>query len=206
MKNTDFKQNITPKQALHLLKKGHERFKNNQSQIQSLFQKANAVSQNPSPFAAVLTCMDSRTTPELIFDQGIGNIFTLRLAGNVATQPILGSLEYTVAVAHIKLIVVMGHTCCAAVKAACNFTGMENLYSLLSDIQTCIPRELTEVIDRTGENQSFVDKVALLHVKQAARQLEERSSVIRQHVYTNAIKIVPAMYNISTGIATFYDD
>lgn len=206
MKNTGFKQNIMPGQALHLLKKGHERFKNNRSQIQGLFQKANAVSQNPSPFAAVLTCMDSRTPPELIFDQGIGNIFTLRLAGNVATQPILGSLEYTVAVAHIKLILVMGHTCCAAVKAACNFTGMENLYTLLSDIQTCIPRELTEVSDRTGENQSFVDKVALLHVKQAARQLEERSSVIRQHVYTNAIKIVPAMYNVSTGIATFYDD
>lgn len=205
MKNTGSKKSITPEQALHLLKKGHERFKNNQSQIQGLFQKANAVSQNPPPFAAVLTCMDSRTTPELIFDQGIGNIFTLRLAGNVATQPILGSLEYTVAVAGIKLIVVMGHTCCAAVKAACNFTGTENLYTLLSDIQTCIPQELTEVSDRTGENQSFVDKVALLHVKQAARQLEERSSLIRQHVYTNTIKIVPAMYNVSTGITTFYD-
>ncbi|MGN7787447.1 carbonic anhydrase [Niabella sp. 22666] len=204
MKNTGFKKDITPEQALHLLKKGHERFKNNQSQMQGLFQKANAVNQNPSPFAAVLTCMDSRTTPELIFDQGIGHIFTLRLAGNVATQPILGSLEYTVAVARIKLILVMGHTCCAAVKAACNFTGTENLYTLLSDIQTCISRELTEVSDRTGENQSFVDKVALLNVKQAARQLEERSNIIRQHVYTNTIKIVPTMYNVSTGIVTFY--
>ncbi|MNY17613.1 Carbonic anhydrase 2 [compost metagenome] len=126
------------------------------------------------------------------------------MAGNVVSPHILGSLEYTILAAGAKLIVVMGHTGCAAVKSACNNVMIENLSGLLREVKICIPQELTENTDRTGENESFVNKVAVLNVYRSIQQILEQSSAIRQLADSAEIKIVPAMYDLSTGIVSFY--
>lgn len=194
---------MTPDLALQLLQDGHERFKKGHTARPNLLQKVQETKDEPRPFAAILTCMDSRVPAELIFDQSIGDIFNIRVAGNVVSQHILGSLEYTITVAGAKLIVVMGHTGCGAVKSACNHVMMENLSGLLREVKISIPQELTENDNRTGENESFVNKVAVLNVHRSVQQLLEQSSTIRQLEAAGAIKIVPAMYDVSAGKVNF---
>lgn len=194
---------MTPDLALQLLQDGHERFKKGHTARPNLLQKVQETKDEPRPFAAILTCMDSRVPAELIFDQSIGDIFSIRVAGNVVSQHILGSLEYTITVAGAKLIVVMGHTGCGAVKSACNHVMMENLSGLLREVKISIPQELTENDNRTGENESFVNKVAVLNVHRSVQQLLEQSSTIRQLEAAGAIKIVPAMYDVSAGKVNF---
>lgn len=194
---------MTPDLALQLLQDGHERFKKGHTARPNLLQKVQETKDEPRPFAAILTCMDSRVPAELIFDQSIGDIFNIRVAGNVVSQHILGSLEYTITVAGAKLIVVMGHTGCGAVKSACNHVMMENLSGLLREVKISIPQELTENDNRTGENESFVNKVAVLNVYRSVQQLLEQSSTIRQLEAAGAIKIVPAMYDVSAGKVNF---
>jgi len=195
---------MTPDMALQLLQDGHERFQKGQSAHANLLQKVQETKDDPRPFAAILSCMDSRVAAELIFDQSIGDIFNIRVAGNVVSQHILGSLEYTILTAGVKLIIVMGHTGCGAVKSACNNVMIENLLGLLREVKISIPQELTENYDRSGENESFVDKVAVLNVYRSQQQILEQSSAIRQLADHGEIKIVPAMYNISMGCVQFY--
>lgn len=195
---------MTPDLALHLLQDGHERFQNGHTARRSLLQKVQETKDEPKPFAAILSCMDSRVAAELIFDQSIGDIFNIRIAGNVVSQHILGSLEYAIATAGAKLIVVMGHTSCGAVKGACNHVMIENLSGLLREVKISIPQELTENDDRTGENESFVNKVAVLNVYRSVQQILEQSSTIRQLADSGEIKVVPAMYDVSLGQVTFY--
>ena len=195
---------MTPDLALQLLQDGHERFQKGHTTRNNLLQKVQETKDDPKPFAAILSCMDSRVPAELIFDQSIGDIFNIRVAGNVVSQHVLGSLEYTIAVAGAKLIVVMGHTSCGAVKGACNHVMIENLSGLLREVKISIPQELSENDDRTGENESFVNKVARLNVHRSVQQILEQSSTIRQLADSGGIKIVPAMYDVSVGCVTFY--
>jgi carbonic anhydrase len=194
---------MTPEIAFQLLKEGNERFINGISANRDLLQKVRETQNEQKPFAAILSCMDSRAPAELLFDQGIGDIFNIRIAGNVVSPYVLGSLEYAIAVAGSKLIVVMGHTNCGAIKGACDDVKMGNLSGLLDEIKDSIGQETTVQENRTGKNEVFVNKVAMLNVFHSANQLMEKSDIIREHVESGKVKIISAMYDISTGTVTF---
>ncbi len=196
---------MTPVAAYQLLKDGNERFINGISANRDLLKSVADTKDGQKPFAAILSCMDSRAPAELIFDQGIGDIFNIRIAGNVISPYVLGSLEYAVAVAGSKLILVMGHTNCGAVKGACDDVKMGNLTALLDQIKDSIGHEpATEGEDRTGNNKDFVNRIALQNVHHSVNQMMEQSEVIREHVENGSIQIVPAMYDIATGVVTFH--
>ncbi len=197
---------MTPQIALQLLKEGNERFTNGLSANRDLLQKVKETQHEQKPFAAILSCMDSRAPAELLFDQGIGDIFNIRIAGNVISPYVLGSLEYAVAVAGSKLILVMGHTNCGAIKGACDDVKMGNLTGLLEQIKDSVSHENTVTENRTGKNIDFVNKVSLLNVQHTVNQMQEQSEVIRELVESGAIKIVPAMYDIATGKVAFHHE
>lgn len=197
---------MTPEIALKLLKDGNERFINGFSANRDLLQKVKETQHEQNPFAAILSCMDSRAPAELIFDQGIGDIFNIRIAGNVISPYVLGSLEYAVAVAGSKLILVMGHTNCGAIKGACDDVKMGNLTGLLEQIKDSVAHEHTVTENRNGKNMEFVNKVSLLNVQHTVNQMQEQSEVIRDYVERGAIKIVPAMYDIATGKVAFHHE
>lgn len=197
------KSDMTPEIALQLLKDGNERFTSGLSANRDLLQKVKETQHEQNPFAAILSCMDSRAPAELIFDQGIGDIFNIRIAGNVISPYVLGSLEYAVAVAGSKLILVMGHTNCGAIKGACDDVKMGNLTGLLEQIKDSVSHENTITEDRNGHNMDFVNKVSLLNVQHSVNQMKEQSEVIRDYVEKGKIKIVPAMYDIATGKVAF---
>jgi len=197
---------MTPQLAFELLKSGNERFTNGLSVNRNLLQKVQETKDGQKPFAAILSCMDSRAPAELIFDQGIGDIFNIRIAGNVVSPYVLGSLEYAVGVAGSKLILVMGHTGCGAVGGACDDVKMGNLTGLLDEVKACLPLETTEVNDRSSRNKDFVNKVALLNVHHSVQQILNQSSIIRELVESDKIRIVPAMYDIATGVVAFHHE
>jgi len=198
-------EEVTPKIALRLLKEGNFRFINNLKMNHDLLQMVNETKDGQQPFATILSCMDSRTSSELVFDQGLGDIFSIRIAGNVITQHILGSLEYATAVAHSKLILVLGHTGCGAIKGACDNVHMGHLTTLLQKIHPAVELEKSVTKDRTGNNATFVNKVAMLNVKNSVQQIIEQSTIIKELVEKGTIGIVPAMYDVATGKVAFYD-
>ncbi len=197
---------MTPDLAFQLLKAGNERFINGLSANRDLLKKVEETKDGQKPFAAILSCMDSRAPAELLFDQGIGDIFNIRIAGNVVSPYVLGSLEYAVAVAGSKLIMVMGHTGCGAVGGACDDVKMGNLTGLLEEVKACLPQETTESDDRSSKNKAFVNKVALLNVHHSISQMLSQSDIIREHVEQGKILIIPAMYNIATGAVSFHHE
>ncbi len=197
---------MTPDIAFQLLKSGNERFINGLSANRDLLQKVQETKDKQKPFAAILSCMDSRAPAELLFDQGIGDIFNIRIAGNVVSPYVLGSLEYAVAVAGSKLIMVMGHTGCGAVGGACDDVKMGNLTGLLEEVKACLPLETTETGDRSSQNKAFVNKIAHLNVHHSINQMLEQSPIIREHVEQGKIRIIPAMYDIATGAVTFHHE
>ena len=197
---------MTPDLAFQLLKAGNERFINGLSANRDLLKKVEETKDGQKPFAAILSCMDSRAPAELLFDQGIGDIFNIRIAGNVVSPYVLGSLEYAVAVAGSKLIMVMGHTGCGAVGGACDDVKMGNLTGLLEEVKACLPHETTESDDRSSKNKAFVNKVALLNVHHSISQMLSQSDIIREHVEQGKILIIPAMYNIATGAVSFHHE
>ena len=196
-------EHMTPEIALELLKAGNTRFINGLSANRDLLRKVQETKDGQKPFAAILSCMDSRAPAELIFDQGIGDIFNIRIAGNVVSPYVLGSLEYAIAVAGSKLILVMGHTNCGAIKGACDNVKMGNLTSLLDQIQDSVNQENTVTEERNGSNIEFVNKVSNLNVHHSISQMMERSEVIKEHVEQGKIAIVAAMYDIATGQVAF---
>ncbi|MBS1584665.1 MAG: carbonic anhydrase [Bacteroidetes bacterium] len=204
-KNNTVPEAITAKFALQLLKEGNFRFVNNLKKDHDLLQMVNETKDGQQPFAAVLSCMDSRTSSELVFDQGLGDIFSIRIAGNIVTQHILGSLEYATAVAGAKLVLVLGHTGCGAVKGACDNVHMGHLTTLLQRIQPAIQQEDTVTDNRTGSNTVFVNKVAEQHVKNTVQQITEQSTIIKEQVDKGDLAIVPAMYDVATGKVRFYE-
>jgi carbonic anhydrase len=156
-------EKLTPKQALDFLKEGNNRFLNNLKVSRNLLKQVNQTSDAQFPFATVLSCIDSRTSAELIFDQGLGDIFTIRIAGTILNDDILGSMEYACGIANSKIIVVLGHTQCGAVISACNNLKAGHLTGLLNKITPAINLETTTKIDRNGQNQTFVNNVSAIN-------------------------------------------
>ena len=198
-------QDITPGGAIQRLKEGNFRFINNLKLNRDLLEQVNDTKDGQWPFAAILSCMDSRTSAELIFDQGLGDIFSIRIAGNVITPGILGSLEYATAVAGSKLILVLGHTGCGAIKGACDNVQLGNLTTLLQKIRPAVELENTVIEERSSSNPEFVNAVSRINVHSSVSQIMHYSDVIRELVSDEKVAIVPAMYDVATGHVTFYD-
>ena len=158
------------------------------------------------PFASVVSCLDSRTSTELIFDQGIGDVFNARVAGNIANPDIVGSLEFASKVAGSKLIAVIGHTHCGAIKGSCDNVELGNLTGLLARIKpavTATPSASGEL--RSSKNDAFVDRVATTNVRQTMENIRKSSPILQQMEKDGQIAIVGAMYDIETGKVTFLD-
>ncbi|MFL0804968.1 MAG: carbonic anhydrase [Agarilytica sp.] len=194
---------ITPGVALDLLKEGNMRFVKNLKANRNLLQQANETSDGQHPFAIILSCIDSRTSAEIIFDQGLGDIFSVRVAGNILNEDILGSMEFACKVAGSKIIVVLGHDSCGAVKGACDHVEMGNLTSLLSKIQPAIEKETTVNDDRTSANTEFVDKVTRLNVELVAQDILAKSPILKEMVDNDEIQIVGGIHNLQTGKVEF---
>lgn len=199
---------ITPEKALQLLRNGNIRFVKNLNTNRDLLQQANETSNGQWPFATILSCIDSRTSAELIFDQGLGDIFSIRIAGNVANTDIIGSMEFACKLAGSKLLVVLGHSKCGAVKGACDHVEMGNLTELLSKIQPAVYEEKTvkDPDQRNASNPDFVQNVAVLNVKRTVRSIIERSYILEQMIEKGEIMIVGAMYDLDGGMVEFYED
>ena len=197
---------ITPAKALELLKDGNKRFVNNLKVNRNLLQQANETSDGQHPFAVILSCIDSRTSAELIFDQGLGDIFSARIAGNIVNEDILGSMEFACKVAGSKIIMVLGHTKCGAVKGACDHVEMGNLTALLSKIQPAVYDEKTVTENRSSSNNEFVEKVSTINVKRTVTSIMERSPILKEMIEKGEIGIVGGTHDITTGEVHFYDD
>lgn len=198
--------NLTPRMALEILKEGNGRFVKNLKAQRDLLSQVNETRNGQWPFAAILSCIDSRTSAELIFDQGLGDIFSIRIAGNVINTDILGSMEFACKIAGSKLILVLGHTKCGAVKGACDHVEMGNLTELLSKLQPSVYAETITKKDRTSANYDFVENVAVINVKRSAQSILQRSNILEEMVKDGKIGIVGAMYNIDSGKVNFYKD
>jgi carbonic anhydrase len=198
----------TPAKALQFLKEGNARFVNNLRINRDLLQQANETRDGQWPFAVVLSCIDSRTSAELIFDQGLGDIFSVRIAGNVVNTDIIGSLEFACKVAGSKLIMVLGHTSCGAIKGACDHIEMGNLTELLSKIQPAVHTESTikEAQKRTSKNADFVEKVADLNVHNSVRAIINRSYILGQMLERGEIAIIGGKHHLDTGKVDFFED
>lgn len=197
---------ITPAKALELLKDGNKRFVNNLKANRNLLQQANETSDGQHPFAVMLSCIDSRTSVELIFDQGLGDVFSARIAGNIVNEDILGSMEFACKVAGSKIIVVLGHTKCGAVKGACDHVEMGNLTALLSKIQPAVYDEKSVTENRSSSNDEFVEKVSTINVKRTVTAILERSPILKEMIEKGEIGIVGGTHDIATGEVHFYND
>ncbi|MDB5247598.1 MAG: carbonic anhydrase [Segetibacter sp.] len=202
----ELQEKITPQQALQILKDGNARFVNNLKLNRNLLQQVNETRDGQWPFAVILSCIDSRTSAELIFDQGLGDIFSVRIAGNVINDDILGSMEFACKVAGSKFIMVLGHTKCGAVKGACDGVQMEHLSHLLSKIEPAVKQERYTHENRTSANPDFVENVARINVKRSVQEILDRSRLLREMVEDGKIGIAGAMYDVASGRVQFCDD
>lgn len=193
---------LTPEKALSILIEGNKRFVNNLKSNRDLLEQVNATSEGQHPFAVILSCIDSRTSAELIFDQGLGDIFSIRIAGNCVNEDILGSMEFACKVAGAKLIVVLGHTRCGAVKGACDDVRMGNLTALLNKIRPAVD-DTTTTGPRNSANEAFVEDVALRNVRIAVEQIPERSPILKELLGSGAAGIIGGMYDVQTGKVEF---
>jgi len=201
----ELRDKITPLQAIELLKKGNERFVNNLKVNRNLLQQVNETSEGQHPFAAILSCIDSRTSAELIFDQGLGDIFSVRIAGNIQNEDILGSLEFSCKVAGAKVVVVLGHTKCGAVKGACDHVTLGNLTALLEKLKPAVEEETTVISDRNSNNPEFVEKVATLNVRITMKQILKNSPILMEMIEKGEIALIGGMYDVESGIVDFYN-
>ncbi len=197
-------QKMSPDQILNILKNGNDRFLKGESTEKYLTQQVNATSEGQNPFAIILSCIDSRTTTEHIFDLGLGDIFSIRIAGNIVNPDILGSMEFGVHVKGVKLIVVLGHTNCGAIVGACDHVELGNLSTLLHKVGPAIERETTVLTQRNGSNDAFVDKVSAINIEVSIENIRKESELIRNLESEGKIKIVGALYNVETGRVIFY--
>ena len=205
---SETQRSTTPAQALQLLKDGNARFVNNLKINRNLLQQANETRDGQWPFAAVLSCIDSRTSAELIFDQGLGDIFSIRVAGNVVNTDVIGSLEFACKLAGSKLIVVLGHTSCGAIKGACDHVELGNLTELLSKIQPAVYEEnqTGDVKKRNAQNSKFVENVADLNVRRSVRTILNRSYILERLVAQGQVAIVGGKHDLGSGQVAFFED
>jgi carbonic anhydrase len=194
---------ITPAEALVMLKEGNFRFLNNMPVNKDLLGAVDDTKDGQSPYAVILSCMDSRTSAELVFDQGVGDVFSIRIAGNIVSDGILGSLEYAAAVAGSKLIVVMGHTNCGAIKGACDRVELGHITYLLAQIEPAIQKANKTHTVRNSKNDGYVAAVTKFNVEHSIEEILNRSTIIRDMVIKGDIAIVPSMYDVATGKVIF---
>lgn len=197
----EFLETLTPELAFEVLKDGNKRFVNNLKMNRNLLQQLNEVKDGQYPFAVVLSCMDSRTSTELIFDQGLGDIFSIRIAGNVVNDDIVGSMEYACNVVGSKLIVVLGHSRCGAIAGAVDNVEMGNLTGLLEKIKPAI--ENADKYNEHSHHPIHYEKVAYANVQNSLDEILERSSIIRSLFKEGKIGIVGGMYSVENGKVHF---
>ncbi|MFT6850978.1 MAG: carbonic anhydrase [Sphingobacteriales bacterium] len=198
---------MIPVKALEFLKEGNQRFQNNLKANRNLLEQVNDTSDGQFPFATILSCIDSRVSAELVFDQGLGDVFSVRIAGNFVNEDILGSMEFGCKLAGTKLIVVLGHTACGAIKGACDDAKLGNLTAMLAKIKPAVAA-VTEPKDeslRNSKNMEFVDNVSKKNVHLTIDRIKKESSVLAEMEEKGEIKIIGAMYDISTGAVNFYN-
>jgi carbonic anhydrase len=196
---------ITPSVALEILKEGNKRFVSNLKINRNLLQQANETSDGQHPFAVILSCIDSRTSAELIFDQGLGDVFSVRIAGNIVNEDILGSMEFGCKVAGAKIIVVLGHTKCGAVKGACDNVALGNLTGLIAKIKPAVDQESVTAENRNSSNGVFVENVAELNVSLSVKNILLKSPIIAEMVKNGDIGIVGGIHDIATGEVKFFE-
>jgi carbonic anhydrase len=194
---------LNPDLALEILKEGNDRFVKNLKANRNLLQQVNDTAQGQFPFATILSCIDSRTSAELIFDQGLGDVFSIRIAGNILNEDILGSMEFATKVVGTKVIIVLGHNKCGAIVGACNNVELGNLTALLDKVKPAIALEKETTENRTGSNVRFVDNVTTNNVIHTIERIRRESPIILDLENTGAIKIVGAVYNVDTGGVNF---
>jgi len=197
---------ITPEMAVQILKEGNQRFVTNLKLNRNLLQQVNETSDEQHPFAFVLSCIDSRTSAELIFDQGLGDIFSCRIAGTVLNEDILGSMEFACKIAGAKLIMVLGHSGCGAIQGACDQIRMGHLSDLLKKIKPAVKAEKSVKLkpERNSKNRDFVEKVAELNVQLVMKEIPKKSKIIRELLKQKKVALVAGMYDISSGNVKFF--
>lgn len=196
---------ITPQMALKILKDGNRRFQENLKANRNLLQQANETSEGQFPFAVILSCIDSRVSAELIFDQGLGDIFSVRIAGNFVNEDILGSMEFGCKVAGSKLIVVLGHSKCGAIKGACDDVQLGNLTALIRKLKPAVEAVTYPADNRNSSNSEFVEQVAHKNVELTLENIRTHSPVLKEMLDNGEIGIVGGMYDVETGSVEFYD-
>lgn len=196
---------MTPAKALQYLKEGNQRFIKALRTDHDHLSTINITKDGQWPFAVILSCMDSRTSAELIFDQGLGDIFSIRIAGNVITPNVLGSIEFACKIVGSKLIVILGHNKCGAIKGACDNVQLGNLTHLVNLIKPAVFAETSTKYDRNSSNKDFVEKVSNLHVRMSVYRLMDESPVLKDLIDHGDIGIIPAMYDVETGQVDFFD-
>ncbi|WP_230990705.1 bifunctional SulP family inorganic anion transporter/carbonic anhydrase [Bathymodiolus platifrons methanotrophic gill symbiont] len=202
----EVQQALTPNEVLNILKSGNKRFISSLRNKRNLLEQANESVEGQFPIAIILSCIDSRTSAELIFDQGLGDVFSVRVAGNVVNDDILGSMEYACKVAGSKLVVVLGHTHCGAIKGACTGAKLGNLTGLLDKIQLAVESvNKGEMTENSTLDYPHEDQVAERNVEMMVEQVKQRSKVLCEMEAGSEIAIVGAMYNIETGLVEFYN-
>lgn len=197
----EIRESLSPADALQILKDGNERFSGNLKANRNLLQQVNETRDGQFPFAAVLSCIDSRTSAELIFDQGLGDIFSVRIAGNFLNDDILGSLEFACHVAGAKLIVVLGHSRCGAIKGACDNVELGHLTGMLRKLTPAV-EAIVDPVDpalRTSHNEEFVDAIAVENVRQVVASIPVRSRVLHEMRFADKIDIVGGFYDVTSG-------
>jgi len=201
----DVQANITPAKALTMLKEGNARFVSGNATDYDYIAQVKQTANGQFPFATVLSCLDSRIPPEIIFDRGIGDLFVARVAGNFTNDDILGSFEFASKLAGSKLIVVVGHTECGAVKGACDAAQIGLLSTTLASINPAVTA-VEGYNPRNSTNPEFVQAVSEMNVHLTMKTLRDRSVVLRQMIESGEIALVGAMYDVSTGAVTFFED
>ena len=196
---------LTPDMALEILREGNERFVKNMKANRNLLQQVNETSEGQFPCACILSCIDSRTSAELTFDQGLGDIFSIRVAGNILNDDILGSMEFACKIAGSKLIIVLGHTKCGAITGACNNVEMGHVTGLLRKISPAIEMEHETVTDRNGSNKDFLNHVSENNVRLTTVSVREQSEILRTMEKQGQIKLIGGIYDVDTGRVSFHE-
>lgn len=205
--NKNIQSKVTPAIALEWLKEGNRRFLENRRMERDLHVQVAETAAGQYPFAVILSCIDSRIPTETIFDKGIGDIFNIRIAGNFVNKDILGSMEFACKIAGSKLVVVMGHTACGAVKGACDQAELGNLTQMLGKIAPAVDAVHTpDGADRSSQNAEFVNEVARKNVELAIGKIKAQSPLLAEQHQNGEIDIVGAMYDVHTGEVTFLDN
>ena len=201
----EVQQGITPDEALAMLKRGNQRFLDDKMVNRDYVAQVKQTSRGQFPFASIVSCLDSRIPPAIVFDRGVGDLFVARVAGNFVNDDTLGSLEFASKLAGSKLVVVMGHTECGAIKGACDGAQLGLLTATLANINPAVNAVQGDYKPRSSKNPDFVQAVAEKNVHLTMQKLRDRSIVLREMIESGEIGLVGAMYDVATGQVTFYD-